>query len=216
MDTALKEIISSPKLLFYFKQIKLIVDEEQKKRKYFYDVVTEFQKAEFINGEIIMHSHAKIEHLTVSSNLITLLKVFVNKHDLGYVAVENALISLTRNDYEPDICFFANEKAKRFKKGQMKFPAPDFICEIISPSSEKNDRVIKFEDYAAHGVSEYWLIEPEKQIAEQYILEGEDYKLIRKYGLNSIIESVAIKGFSIPIEALFDLKINLEVLKGFL
>ena len=42
----------------------------------------------------------------------------------------------------------------------MKYPAPDFIAEILSPSTDERDRGIKFEDYAAHGVGEYWLLDP--------------------------------------------------------
>jgi Uma2 family endonuclease len=37
------------------------------------------------------------------------------------------MVSLTRNDYEPDVCFFGNDKAKNFTPKQAQFPAPDFI-----------------------------------------------------------------------------------------
>ena len=56
---------------------------EAKKRRYFYDVVTEQQKAEFINGEIIVHSPVKLCHAVASDNLVTLLKMSVRRHDLG-------------------------------------------------------------------------------------------------------------------------------------
>ncbi len=38
---------------------------------------------------------------------------------------------------------------------------PDFIVEIVSPSSKTHDRVRKRDLYARHGVSEYWLIDPD-------------------------------------------------------
>ena len=42
----------------------------------------------------------------------------------------------------------------------MLFPAPDFAVEVLSPSTQKNNRGIKFDDYALHNVSEYWIIDP--------------------------------------------------------
>jgi Uma2 family endonuclease len=63
---------------------------------------------------------------------------------------------------------------------QMRFPAPDFIAEILSPSTEENDRNIKSTDYAAHGVSEYWIIDPAYRIVEQYLLEKNRFGHIDK------------------------------------
>ena len=216
MDSVFHQIISSPKLPIYFKQLKTVVNEEHKKRKYFYEIITEFQKAEFINEDIIMHSPARIEHLTTSSLLHRLLSFFVDNKNLGFVAVEKALICLSRNDYEPDICYFSNEKANKFKSGQMKFPAPDFIIEILSESTEKNDRGIKFIDYAAHGVQEYWIVQPEKQFVEQYVLKDNSFVLLKKLKVGSNIESTVIKGFKIPAKAIYDSKVNLKTIKEML
>ena len=36
------------------------------------------------------------------------------------------MITLTRNDYEPDICFFKKEKSDDFVENQTLFPAPDY------------------------------------------------------------------------------------------
>ena len=113
------------------------------------------------------------------------------------------MISLTRNDYEPDLCFFRKETAQAFTPDQMLFPAPDFIAEILSPSTAARDRGIKFEDYAAHGVGEYWLLDPETEVVEQYVLEGGRYALRLKSGSGEI-ESTMIDGFLIPVRALFD------------
>jgi Uma2 family endonuclease len=68
------------------------------------------------------------------------------------------------------VCFFDNAKASTFQPEQMIHPAPDFVVEILSTSTEARDRGIKFEDYAAHGVREYWLVDPEGETLEQYLL----------------------------------------------
>ena len=49
--------------------------------------------------------------------------------------------------------------------------APDFIIEISSLSTGKNDLTIKFDLYQRHGVKEYWIIHPAEQTLLVYRLE---------------------------------------------
>jgi Uma2 family endonuclease len=202
-EILVKQLLQSPRLVGYFEEIKQTLEEERKKRQQFYDMITEEQKAEFINGEIVMHSPAKLKHNLASSRLFTLLRTYVTLKNLGIVGHEKIMISLTRNDYEPDICFFGREKADLLDLDQWQFPAPDFIVEILSQSTEKRDRDDKFFDYAAHGVAEYWIIDPTEEFVEQYQLGGSAYKLLRKLDAG-ILKSIAIPGFEIPVRALFD------------
>ena len=126
---------------------------------------------------------------------------------------EKLLISLTRNDYEPDICFFRREVSQAFSPQQMKFPAPDFIVEILSETTARTDREIKFDDYAAHGVKEYWIIDPDAEFVEQYLLRGEEYLLTQKTD-SGILKSEAIAGFAVPVRAMFDEQDNLAALRA--
>jgi len=203
MTSLLDPIIQSPRLPNYIRKLENVLREEQQKREAFYNTITEDEKAEFINGEVIMHSPVKLIHNSASGTLYRLLSAFVEKHNTGYVGHEKLMISLTRNDYEPDVCFWKKEKSAQFKPEQLQFPAPDFIAEVLSDSTEKVDRGVKFEDYAAHGVSEYWIIDAAKQTIEQYALDGDQYALARKLD-NGTITSLAIPNFTIPVRALFD------------
>ena len=136
-------------------------------------------------------------------------------HDLGYVAHEKLLICLTRNDYEPDVCFFGKDKAVKFTRRQMKFPAPDFIAEVLSESTEANDRGVKFEDYAAHGVQEYWIADADNELVEQYLLTGDAFSLHLKMNSGSLASKV-ILGLEVPIRAIFHEQENLAALKRML
>jgi Uma2 family endonuclease len=98
-------------------------------------------------------------------------------HKLGWVGSEKVLISLTRNDYEPDLCFFDAATAAAFQPDQMRFPAPAFVVEVLSESIAAKDRGIKFDDYAAHGITEYWIIDPDTETVEQYRLADLRYEL---------------------------------------
>lgn len=212
MESALKELIESPNLQLYVNEMVAIINKEHRMRIEFYNKISEKDKAEFINGEAVFHSPVKLMHNNASTNLMQLMKVFAQMEGLGIVGHEKLMVEFTRNSYEPDIVFFKKEKSKNFKRDQLIFPVPDFIVEVLSPSTIKIDREIKFKDYEAHGVQEYWIINPDKQTVEQYILSGKSYELIMK-GKNGIIESKAIRGFKIPVKSIFNEKENLETLQ---
>jgi len=214
-DQALEQLLHSVRFPEALRRLQAAARAEAKKRRYFYDVVTEQQKAEFINGEIVMHSPVKQYHSEASENLFTLLKMYVRKHGLGVVRHEKTLIILTRNDYEPDICFFRSDKAVTFTSKQSKFPAPDLIVEVLSESTEALDRGIKFEDYAAHDVGEYWIVDPDQETIEQYLLLGGVYQLAVKVKTGTIASAV-VAGFEIPVRAVFDGAEQLAALQAIL
>lgn len=206
------EMPSAPKLL---EELAHILKEERLKRKKFYDEVTDQEKAEFINGEIIIHSPVNKSHSDVCKRIGRLIDVYVDRKEIGFVGIEKIMVSLTRNDYEPDVCYFRKEISRNFKKGQSKFPVPDFVIEVLSKGTEHRDRGIKFEDYQEHGVSEYWIISPKEETVEQYLLEGRKYVLKLK-SKSGEIESFTIEGFAIPIRAVFDKDENLKELQRIL
>jgi Uma2 family endonuclease len=187
------------------------LEKEAQRREGFYDWLTPDVKAEFINGKTMQQLPVQKRHTVASMNLSALLRTYVEVNDLGYVGAETVLISLTRNDYLPDICFFGREKAAEFDPEQMKYPAPDFIVKVLSPSTAETDRGIKSEDYAAHGVAEYWLVDPELETVEQFVLREGEYKLLLKVN-SGFLASEVVQGFKMPVEAIFDSKVKNRVL----
>jgi Uma2 family endonuclease len=133
--------------------------------------------------------------------------------------VEKAMIALTRNDYEPDIVFFEQTKSSAFTDEQMLFPAPDFVVEILSKKTATIDKTIKKQDYALHGVREYWIIDPERKTVAQYLLINPNDTVYFEpyiYNIEDEIESTVITGFKIPIRAIFEAEANLATLKNLL
>ncbi len=204
MPTVLEEILLSPELPAHFETIRQTLEAERARRERFYEEMTEDQKTEFINGEVIVHSPAKDRHTVAVQALECLLGAYVRKHLLGKVRSEKALIVMPRNDYEPDVLFYGSEKAEAITPDQVKYPPPDFIAEVLSPSTTRIDRTIKFVDYAANGVAEYWIIDPVLQSVEQYILEGDRYAPAGTFSNGQDISSSRITGFVIPAAAVFD------------
>jgi len=113
--------------------------EEQVQRHTFWAEVDENVKAEFILGEIIYHSPIYGRHWMASSNILTQLLPYVKENNLGKIGIEKVMIRLTRNDYEPDICFWSKSQSDGFGKIQSAFPPPEFVIEILSDSTRERD-----------------------------------------------------------------------------
>ena len=185
-------------------EIQLFWFEEQTRRHDFWNNIRDDQKGEFINGEGIMYnSPVKLKHARASYSLLQKLIPYLDQYSTGLLGYEKMMMRLTRNDYEPDIVFWKNEKAKLFTKDQHIFPPADFVVEILSAHTEKIDRGIKMEDYAAHGIQEYWIVDPENKVLEQYLLEGNSYKIHLKLQ-SGLVTSKVIDGFTLVVESLFD------------
>lgn len=212
---ALKDFLAMPNILLLMEQAQQKLQEEKTLRQHFYKIIDENTKMEFINGEIVFQSPVKKMHNDTTGNIYIILKLFVNKFDLGWVGIEKTLVSLTRNDYEPDVCFWKKEKADKFRDDQMQFPAPDLVVEVLSPKTAKTDRTTKYIDYEAHGIKEYWIIDPKKKEIEQYILINGQYYL-RFKGHDGAVMSEAVEGFATEVEILFNQNSLNEVLAKWL
>ncbi len=89
------------------------------------------------------------------------------------------------------------------KPETLKFPVPDLAVEILSESTAERDRGVKFEDFAAHGVAEYWIVDPVVEVVEQYFARNGAFQLALKSGSGEIA-SPTIAGLRLPIRAFFD------------
>jgi Uma2 family endonuclease len=196
------ELRQLPELSLILERLEKEMKEENEKRTAFYELIHENIKAEFINGTIVYHSPVMRRHWRVSMKLSKLLSTFVDDNNLGEVGVEKVMISLTRNDYEPDIVFFSKEKSDLFTPKQMHFPAPDLVVEILSDSTEKNDRHVKFNDYASHGVKEYWIVDADKNTLEQYVNNDGEF-VLRQFYSEGVLTTETIKNFTLDVAAAF-------------
>lgn len=212
---AFRSILDAPNLKEIIDELQRYWQEEQDRRLDFYNWVTPEMKVEFIDGEIVVHSPVRKSHGDCGMNLLTIIRLYNQIHNLGWVGYEKIMTRFTRNDYEPDLCFFLEEKSKYFEENQTIFPIPDFVVEIISKSTEDRDRGIKLIDYQQHGVQEYWIIDAESKTLEQYLLNTEgEYDAPKIFDYKQIVHSKVIKGLEITINALFDKSTNLSFIQN--
>jgi len=217
MRHTISEFLAAPDLPLKIKRAAFALEQEGKLREHFRDAILPHEKGEFINGEIIMHSPARHAHNHVSSLISSILGTYVRSKSLGIIVYEKALCGFSRNDYEPDIVWFAPGKAAGITPSTMVYPIPDLIVEILLSSTESRDRGVKFEDYAAHGVKEYWLVDPDGWTLEQYLLpdNADHFRAEGKFATGDF-SPFSFPGLTIPLAAFFEDKANLAFVRTLL
>ena len=203
VDPILRPLLESSHFPTYMGILQQILIEEEQKRRDFYEWLDEDKRAEFLLGEIVIHSPARWIHGLVLKDLERHLDDFLIENHIGMISREMSLIRLERSDVMPDMAFWPKEISDGFTSQTKLFPVPEFVIEVLSPSTEKIDRGRKMSEYASNGVREYWLVDADTQTIEQYENEHQLYKLVKKYSRTESITAIVLKGLELSLTKVF-------------
>ena len=132
------------------------------------------KRHELIDGEHFVTPSPRVKHQAVLQNLHLELAPFVRENRLGQLFVAPLDVILSEVDVvEPDLLFVSNERREIVQdwiRG-----TPDLVIEILSPGSRRKDEILKRQLYERHGVSEYWLVDPEAETVKLYRLRDGVY-----------------------------------------
>jgi Uma2 family endonuclease len=81
--------------------------------------------------------------------------------------------------------------------------APDWICEILSPSTSQLDRAQKLAIYAREGVSHAWLIDPDAETLEVLRLENGRWTILATHAGNEVVRAEPFADIAIELQALW-------------
>lgn len=82
--------------------------------------------------------------------------------------------------------------------------APDFIIEILSPSSLRHDRLVKLGLYQKAGVREYWIIDPKNTSVQVFLLDDNGIlRLMEDYGSNNVAKVNVLEGCFVELAKVF-------------
>ena len=137
------------------------------------------ERAELIDGQIYMMGTPSRIHQKLVGQLSRIIGNYIESdHDSCEIYPAPFAVFIKKDDknyVEPDISVICdkNKLSDRGCEG-----APDFIIEIVSPSSRRMDYYKKCALYAESGVREYWIVDPEKQRTMIYRYEDDAAPMI--------------------------------------
>ena len=152
-------------------------------------------RAELIDGQLYYMAPPNTNHQRILS--------FLHLHVAQYIRSKNGscevfpapfAVFLNEDDtkyVEPDISVICDPN-KLTDKGCL--GAPDWVIEIVSPSSKRMDYSVKLFKYRSAGVREYWIVDPDKSRITVWNLESEDTE---EYSFNDSVKAGIFEDLSI-------------------
>ncbi len=133
------------------------------------EALPEGERAELIDGEMFRMGAPTWTHQSILVKLVLRIGTYIEQNR-GKCKVIPAPFAVyikkdNRNYVEPDISVICDDEKKSEKGCQ---GAPDWVIEILSPSSMKMDCERKVKLYRESGVREYWIVDAERETVTVY------------------------------------------------
>ncbi len=156
------------------------------------------ERAELIDGKIYYMAPPSRTHQRISGKLYQTIANYIDSKG-GKCEIYAAPFAVFLNDddinyLEPDISVICDQ-SKLDDKGC--HGAPDWVIEVVSPSSKPRDYMAKLFKYRNAGVMEYWIIDPDKQMTMVY---GFEKDIVEQYNFGEDVPSGIYEGFVIKVE----------------
>ena len=139
-----------------------------------YYALPDDQRLELIDGVFYDMGAPITTHQIIALQMATQISNYIKANNGNCIPfVAPCDVMLDKDDktmVQPDVMIIC-DRDKIIQKNI--FGAPDFIAEIISPSTKRKDMSIKLTKYANAGVREYWMVDPDKLKILVYDLEND-------------------------------------------
>lgn len=173
--------------------------------KEFLEITKDIERAEFIDGEIIMQATPTAQHQSIVLNIASEFRNFFSGKDCRpYIAPFDIILE---DGYEetkkvqPDISIICGQNL--INENEFK-GVPQLIVEVVSPSNASDDYVKKLNLYMRFGVEEYWIVSPKNKTIQIFNLENGVYGEPIIYFENDLIKSGVFQGLSIELKRIFE------------
>ncbi len=133
---------------------------------------------EILDGKVLAMSPAAPRHNRIAGNIFLIFGNYLKKKKCVPLGDGTAVYLDEQNRFIPDFMVVCDRSKIQSK---WVYGAPDLLVEILPPCTARHDRMRKKDVYAASGVPEYWIVSPEEQSIEVYLLRDGAYTLDNLY-----------------------------------
>lgn len=184
----------------------------EKERYTFADVLTwpDDERAELIDGEVVLMAPAPSRgHQEISGEVFRQLanylegkkcKVYHAPFDVRLFEKDGDTPEDVDTVVEPDITIVCDHSKldDRGCKG-----APDMVVEILSPSTQRHDRLVKLGLYQRAGVREYWIVDPDSSTVQVFLQRDGSLQLHEVYDRQGVAKVNVLDGCFIELSKVF-------------
>jgi Uma2 family endonuclease len=168
----------------------------------------EHEGVELIRGTLVQKAAPSGEHARTQGHVV---RGVGNKFDRrpggrwpgGWWILSEVDIQLGAEMFRPDVAGWRRETCPAPPRGRPVQKLPDWICEILSPSTENIDRVDKLQSYFRAGVPHYWLADPVEHVLEVYRRTELAYALVLSAKAGQTVRAEPFDAVELRVDEIF-------------
>jgi Uma2 family endonuclease len=141
------------------------------------------ERVELIRGTLVHKAAPTGEHSDTQSHVVSRVGQRFDRRPGGrwpggwWIRTEID-VALGNELFRPDVAGWRRDRCPERPRGRPITLRPDWICEVLSPSTENIDRVDKLQSYFQASVPHYWIADPIEQVLEVYRRTDLAYALV--------------------------------------
>jgi Uma2 family endonuclease len=164
--------------------------------------------AEIIDGELVTHPRPSPRHGVAATSLAEELTGPFQKGrggPGGWIFIVEPELHLGEDVVVPDLAGWRSERLMLPPDARYVETAPDWVCEVLSPSTQRRDRGAKRRIYGEAGVGHLWFLDPRDQLLEAFVLTGRQWLLAGSWTGADIANAPPFEAVSISLADLWPL-----------
>lgn len=162
--------------------------------------------AELIGGRLITHPRPAPRHARASSSLGGALDGPFDKGHGGpggWWILDEPELHLGVDVLVPDLAGWRRERMPKLPDTAWFELAPDWLCEVLSPSTARLDRAEKLPRYGLHGVRHVWLIDPDIRVLETYENHDGQWLLLKTFAQADPVAIAPFEALTLDLSVLW-------------
>ncbi len=121
----------------------------------------------------------------------------------GWIILYEPEVKFHEDILVPDLAGWRKERFPGWPKDNWFSILPDWICEIVSPSTARHDRITKMRIYASHSVQYFWLIDPRDRTLEVFMLKSGEWAKLAGFADNDNVRAEPFPELEFPLDDLW-------------
>ena len=156
---------------------------------------------EILDGELVVAASPVTKHQRIVRRLLYEIEHYLRSHPIGEVFVSPFdTVFAIDNVCSPDILFVSNERSSIITAKNIQ-GAPDFVVEVLSEGTWRNDEIRKRGIYERFGVDEYWIVDPEIDTVRIHRRQGRALVLVAS--AKDVLTTPIFPGLTLEVAPLF-------------
>lgn len=162
--------------------------------------------AEILDGELTTSPRPAPAHAQAASSLAGELYAPFHRGrggPGGWILLNEPELHLHGDVLVPDIGGWRRERMPALPEATAFELAPDWVCEVLSPSTASTDRAVKVPIYAREKIGDVWLVDPVLQTLEALRLDGPSYRIAGVWRGDAVVQCAPFEALSIRLADLW-------------